>query len=110
MKLEVGQTYKTKTGLKVKITKIDSTGITGTIEQKYTEDGRIPNWMTGHFLDLVLESDETPAKLKHWETIKKDQEFRKEKEKENEDKRELRTDETNNEDGTEGTVRLPLPE
>lgn len=59
MKIEQKKTYRTRNGLKVKITSENRQGFVGTISITYDEDGKLPGWATGHYLDIVESFSET---------------------------------------------------
>lgn len=75
MKLELNKTYKTKNNKIVKITSKMSWGFFGMIQDdskilvKYTEDGKVPGWSMGNFLDIKGEDDSQEEKNK--ETTKR---------------------------------------
>jgi len=50
--MKVGQTFKTKNGLTAKIVKIAGNQVIAHVEMKYDQNGKIPGWATGHYLDL----------------------------------------------------------
>lgn len=56
--IKVGQKYRTKNNQVVEIVKETPQGFEGKVTIQYDEEGKIPGWSNGHYLDLQGTSGE----------------------------------------------------